>query len=360
MHTLQLTAFGVGVDVECRGPFAERLHGTLSDLWSACLRDGGTAEATVDATAEHLEAVEAIIAAVSSRVTLAAIEARAGQLLMLHAAGIEAAPGRVVALVAPSGVGKTTAARTLGASYPYVTDETVAIADGGTVLPYPKPLSIGAPETAKAQLSPEAAGLSVASAPLRVAGVVVLDRHADGPSRPVIEELEALDAGAILAEQTSYLGASPHGLDRLVSAIEAVGPARRVTYREAAALAPILPALVSDAPWPAGREPDSIAPWESGWAEASKGDDGGRGGPSIGPNVHVVHRETGALLLCGTQVLRLSPLAACVIAGVQAGADAQAVAARAATIFGAPEGASARERVDATLRELHAVDGLLK
>ena len=51
---------------------------------------------------------------------------------MLHAAGIADADGLVVALVGPSGMGKTTASSYLARhGFGYVTDETVSIGPGG-------------------------------------------------------------------------------------------------------------------------------------------------------------------------------------------------------------------------------------
>lgn len=79
----------------------------------------------------------------TSRATVASLEARAGELLMFHAAGLSASDGRVVALVGPSGTGKSTAARTLCRDdFGYVTDETVAVDDAQRVLPFPKPIAV--------------------------------------------------------------------------------------------------------------------------------------------------------------------------------------------------------------------------
>ncbi|MGL1701453.1 hypothetical protein ACSTH3_00245, partial [Vibrio parahaemolyticus] len=48
----------------------------------------------------------------------------------------------MLALVGPSGAGKTTAVRVLGGHFAYVSDETIGIARDLTVADYRKPLSI--------------------------------------------------------------------------------------------------------------------------------------------------------------------------------------------------------------------------
>ena len=153
------------------------------------------ADALADAAAEPVETVTPygservhMLSGLSQQVTLAAIEAARGRAWMLHAAGIATPDGQVVVLVGPSGRGKTTASRALGAVYGYVSDETIAIDDDGRVWPYRKPLSvIEDPAAPKTQLPPSALGLQpLPDAELRVAAVVLLDRdpsHPEAPSR---------------------------------------------------------------------------------------------------------------------------------------------------------------------------------
>ena len=154
------------------------------------------ADALADAAAEPVETVTPygtervhMLSGLSQQVTLAAIEAARGRAWMLHAAGIATPDGQVVVLVGPSGRGKTTASRALGAVYGYVSDETIAIDDDGRVWPYRKPLSViedpGAPKT---QLPPSALGLQpLPDAELRVAAVVLLDRDPSHPETPSVE-----------------------------------------------------------------------------------------------------------------------------------------------------------------------------
>ena len=130
-----------------------------------------------------------MLSGLSQQVTLAAIEAARGRAWMLHAAGIATPDGQVVVLVGPSGRGKTTASRALGAVYGYVSDETIAIDDDGRVWPYRKPLSvIEDPAAPKTQLPPSALGLQpLPDAELRVAAVVLLDRDPSHPEAPTVE-----------------------------------------------------------------------------------------------------------------------------------------------------------------------------
>lgn len=197
------------------------------------------------------------LASLSQRVTLAAIEARRGQLWMLHAAGVADQQGRVIVLIGPSGQGKTTAASVLGAHYGYVSDETIGIASDGRVVPYRKPLSViedGA--HVKVQRSPDELGLrSLPEAPLRLAALVLLDRRADAPGIPVIEECELGDVLSDLIAQTSYIADLPTPLRTIAAHAAAVGGVRRVIYREATTLPEALAPLF--------KEPAGIAVAES-------------------------------------------------------------------------------------------------
>ncbi|OWP20278.1 hypothetical protein CBF90_14520 [Microbacterium sp. AISO3] len=185
------------------------------------------------------------LAALSQAVTLAAIEARRGELWMLHAGGLADDEGNVVAVVGPSGRGKTTATRALAAHYGYVTDETVGITDDGTVLPYRKPLSIiEDPAGEKAQRSASELGLRpLAARPLRLSAIVLLHRVPGGPEVPVLESCALGDVLPELVEQTSYLADLPAPLHRIAAHVAAIGGVHRVTYSEAETLAAALAPL---------------------------------------------------------------------------------------------------------------------
>lgn len=181
----------------------------------------------------------------SQLVTLAVIEARRGQLWMLHAAGLADDEGRVVVLVGPSGKGKTTASRKLAAEWGYLSDETVGIASDGGVVAYRKPLSVIEKKShVKAQRSPGELGLgALPEAPLRLAALVLLDRRPEAASVPVVEECDLGDVLEELIAQTSYIADLPNPLRTIAAHAAAVGGVHRVIYREAeslpAALAPL-------------------------------------------------------------------------------------------------------------------------
>lgn len=186
-----------------------------------------------------------MLSALSQQVTLAAIEAARGRAWMLHAAGVATPDGQVVVLVGPSGRGKTTASRALGAVYGYVSDETIAIDADGRVWPYRKPLSvIEDPAAPKTQLAPSAVGLKpLPDADLRVAAIVLLDRDAEHPEEPEVEVADLGDALEDLVSQTSFLHHQTAGLRFIAGLAEATGGIRIVRYREAATLPALIPAL---------------------------------------------------------------------------------------------------------------------
>lgn len=185
----------------------------------------------------------------ASQVTLAAIEALRGRALMFHACALALPDGRVIGFVGPSGRGKTTLARSLGRHYGYVTDETLAVLPGGTVLPYRKPLSIGRRPGVKQTIAPSALGLQpLPAAPLRLAAIVLLDRR-EGATTPVVSTVPLAEAIAELAPETSSLGALPSPLRTLAGELQRTGGVRRLTYGDIEHLTdPIPDILVAEAP----------------------------------------------------------------------------------------------------------------
>lgn len=179
---------------------------------------------------------EGLAEAVTSEVTIAAILERAGELTMLHACGIADSDGAVIALVAKSGTGKTTASSQLARSFGYITDETVAIRADGTVVPYPKPLSVkqATPGAAKLQVGPDELGLQVAPDNPRIKAIALLDRVADGDYQlPVIEPVPLVDAVLALIPDTSSQASVIQPLQSLCRLIDSVGGVFRVSYSEA-------------------------------------------------------------------------------------------------------------------------------
>ncbi|WP_062527373.1 arsenate reductase/protein-tyrosine-phosphatase family protein [Demequina rhizosphaerae] len=259
--TYVVDAFGVRVSVHCDGSEREALGGGGRRAWARCLTESSDAEARVDIVVDEDPEVLALARArgalafsdteralhhLSSAVTVRAIEQRAGSLVMLHAAGLASRDGDVVGFIAPSGTGKTTLARTLGAHYGYITDETLAIDVGRTVLAYPKPLSVlsGASPT-KEQWGPESLDLMpVPAGRLRLVKLALVERDPSMSAEPLVEELPLLHGLALLAEQVSYLSRLPQRLHTLADLVESVGGLVRIRYREARDLLPLMPDLV--------------------------------------------------------------------------------------------------------------------
>ncbi|MCJ1688910.1 hypothetical protein [Rathayibacter sp. VKM Ac-2927] len=287
----------------------------------------------------------------TSTLTLEAIGERRGDLLMLHACGVAADDGRVLAFVAASGTGKTTASRVLGARFGYVTDETVAVTPDGTVLPYPKPLSVK-PATGsapKAQLSPVDLGLRpVPQAPLVLAGIVLLERR-DGVDVPRLEQVEPTVAIDALVPQTSYLAARPRALSALVRTIASVGGANRLVYSEAADVLDLVDGLLA-----APAEP-APAVWHDVVALPLEAEDAAAGGSLRRAEVDdALALPSGELLVFRQNtVIRLAGIGPVLWRSAAGGADLpDLVAAVLAELGGPPEGIDASTAVSAAVDEL--------
>ncbi|MET3707860.1 hypothetical protein ABIB17_002500 [Arthrobacter sp. UYEF6] len=187
----------------------------------------------------------------TSEITLAAILEQAGKLTMLHACGIaDPLTGAVVALVAKSGTGKTTAAKVLARTYTYVTDETVAITDDGAVIPYPKPLSLKQPSGGpKLQVGPDELGLNHAPASTFIKSIVLLDRvQGPSPFPPRIQKVPLADAVLALIPESSSQSSLVEPLQSMCSLIDRVDGVWKVTYTEADDLAAALAPLFTHTP----------------------------------------------------------------------------------------------------------------
>jgi hypothetical protein len=170
--------------------------------------------------------------ALLSQLTIRAIEAAAGTRLMFHAAGIADADGRVVALVGPSAMGKTTASVYLSRhGFGYVTDETVSIGPDGGVLPFGRPLSLRR-LGGEVQRSPDELGLSRPSGDLSIARIVLLDRVPDHARAPTLTAVPLVDALLELIPHASALAKLPDPLQLMSRVIERCGGALRLTYAE--------------------------------------------------------------------------------------------------------------------------------
>ena len=236
---LRVSAFGVVVPIEVRGA---ALGAAVAEAWRDALTEE---EPTTDPVIAEGHDVAAALHHLSPAVTVRAIDSRAGELVMLHAAALaDLDTGRTAVLVAASGTGKTTASRTLGKRFLYLSDETAAIAPEGTVLPYRKPLSIIESGTLKTQVAPSSLGLLTADRECRLATVLVLDRSPDHVGPPVLTPLATVDAIAAIAPQSSYLPSTARPLHRLAELIHLASGAQLVTYAEAADLEDVLERLL--------------------------------------------------------------------------------------------------------------------
>lgn len=195
--------------------------------------------------AKRTGSAASVLSRLSPAVTLAAIEARRGELWMLHAAGLSDAEGRVVVLIGPSGRGKTTAARALGRRWGYVSDETIGIGPDATVMAYRKPLSV-IEDSAEVKAQRSATELGLRDLPdrgLRLSAIVLLDRDEEGPASPVVETCELVDALPELIAQSSHLADQPRPLRTIADLVSSIGGVRRIRYREAESLGDVLESL---------------------------------------------------------------------------------------------------------------------
>lgn len=255
-----VSAFDVAVEVQIGGDRAEEVAERLPSLWELCVpsddrpgrsapavtvrvvfdSDPGVMALAAGAGDVSRERLEDLLQVLTQRITLAAIDAQAGRHLMLHAACLaDPSSGAAAAFVAPGGTGKTTFVRTHALGRWYVTDETTVVGEDGTVVPYPKPLSVRRrPDSLfKDETAPRAVGLRPPEGPVRLVALGLLDRDDRHIGPPVIQRLDTLDAVLALVPQTSHLPELERPLQRLAALCESLGGVHRVTYREAADVA---------------------------------------------------------------------------------------------------------------------------
>ncbi|MEO6791297.1 MAG: hypothetical protein ABI187_10060 [Ornithinibacter sp.] len=217
--------------------------------------------------------------AVSRALTLASLKRRVGDCVLLHAAGAALPDGSTVALVGPSGTGKTTASRALCQTLGYVSDETVAVEESGRVRAWAKPLSVvidPASRWEKLEHSPDELGLLRAPEALHLVAVIVLDRDPDLEGDPVLEQIGLVDAINDVLPQTSSLLQLESPLSRLSALLTTGSGPWRLTYREVTECIDLVTAVVS------GTAPhDSLPlPWEVAGDETVHEDTEGSGRPS--------------------------------------------------------------------------------
>lgn len=252
---MRLTALDSALTVTFTDSAPDELVNTAARAWSRCRTTapaGTTAEPlTVTAPPDpSLPGINAALQHLTREVTRRFIAAQTGRLLMFHAGAVSHPDtGASLVFVAPGGTGKTTLARTLAARYGYLTDETVGVApSNGRIHPYPKPLSLREGGPHKREASPDELGLGQAHPQPTVGRLVLLRRPAHHTGAPAVEELGLLDAVAALIPETSALHKLPRPLQRAEELIERTGPVLRLSYREAADLAPLVAEIIGEAP----------------------------------------------------------------------------------------------------------------
>lgn len=250
---VRLRVLDVATEVVCRGEHASLLAAEVRAAWDRCLDQAAPADParstdaviTVELELASPESVRPVMDSLTTRLTKEALAQRVGQWWLLHACAVaDPETGATAVLVAPSGTGKTTAARTLGQKWSYLTDETAAIDADGRLTPYPKPLSLLVDgRRPKDQVSPSRLGLLPAVESPRLAGIALLDRD------PQVQGVEVTDvptveALAFLAEQSSSMRLLPRPLHWVADQLGRVGGLRRIRYAEATDLHDVVAGLV--------------------------------------------------------------------------------------------------------------------
>lgn len=346
---LVVEGIGARVRVDVTGPgareFAERMHG----LWSRCVpQDGPDAPgaAVLDAVAVALtgeDDVWELLERTTQRITLALLNQRQeGRALLFHAGGVShPITGRSAVYVARSFTGKTRLTLELAQHFGYLSDESIAIAEDFSIVPYPKPLSVRDPHGGpRRELGPDALGLRTLPARPHLTHLLLLDRRDDHDGPPKADVLDVFDAVALLGPQTSWLSSLTAGLHRLDVLLQHTGGALKVTYREASTLLPLVTDLLGD---PDRADPD---------AHASE------------PRVQFVAptdtltRDGDALLLYDDHVVRLGPLGTAIIAECRRPIGIRALAERLTARLGAPDDRDAHAATLAAVEQLVA-DGVL-
>lgn len=264
---MRVEALEVAFDVVCAGSRAEELLQAVETAWDWC-------RTATDAPPTHrvvvlLEDDDQVLAAsageadlfgndlatvmdrLSPLITRLAVTEQAGRLTMFHACGLaDVETGAAAVLFGPSGTGKTTLARTLCPAFVYLSDETAGVSADRLLVPYPKPLSIlTVPgSTLKQQVSPGDLGLrpiTPRAYPLRA--LVQLNRVPDHEGPAQVDLLSTVEALPEMISQASFTRQMDRPLQRMAGLVHHVGGVRRVTYREAAQLEPVVRSLLAEA-----------------------------------------------------------------------------------------------------------------
>ncbi len=225
---------GVPIGIRASGSTADRLRHqwsrALTDREPTTILDLGPDPVSVDADLDHAGHDYAL----TTRVTLAALDATAGHRINLHAGAVADEQGRALAVIGPSGSGKTTAISLLARRLGYLTDETVSLDEELLVHAHSKPLSIIADGDAahhKQSLSPDDLDLRHPPATSHLHRIVLLRR---GQGDAGLVPVPAARAIVEIVEQTSSLTQVDQPIHRLATAIDACGGAWGLEYSDIA------------------------------------------------------------------------------------------------------------------------------
>ncbi|MGP9659993.1 PqqD family protein [Arthrobacter sp. AOP36-C1-22] len=225
---------------------------TLETAWELCLLDPGAGLPSSPTLPEHVTEIRRDPALswtqfhedLTRTITHKAIESCRGEYFMFHAAAVaDQDSGNAMVLVGKSGTGKSTATRVLGQAFAYLTDETAALSVEGTMITYPKPLSLltanGIPP--KEQYSPASLGLTPLTVNARLTRLVLLERTDERHADPAYwTELPLLTALERLIPESSSLAYLDRGIASLCDLIDSVGGVRVLHYSEAEHLIPFI------------------------------------------------------------------------------------------------------------------------
>ncbi|REJ08059.1 hypothetical protein DY023_01990 [Microbacterium bovistercoris] len=251
--------------------------------------------------------------AFSRAVTQAAIARHAGSALLLHAAGLVSPDGgRCVVMVAASGTGKSTAARTLGQDFGYLSDELIMVDADQRVRGLTKPLSIIVPgfPGGKEESSPDALGLGPTPAsPPALAALVSLSREPEAGA-PQLEPISLHDVIAEVVPQTSSLWRVERPLQHLAEAASHGGGPYRLRYAEIAEARELVAGLFekTDAAPPAWQE---HLPGESDRWVADDASIGAPGDRLVrAPWTDAIEQDGEISVLAGSRFTRVAGIAA--------------------------------------------------
>lgn len=321
---------GVAVGIPVSGDDAIRLR----HQWGRALTDRA---ASVVVDLDHVATDDTIAHdyAVTSRVTMAALDATSGRRINLHAGAVADQQGRAVAVIGPSGSGKTTAISALAVRLGYLTDETVSVDEDLLVHPHPKPLSIIADGDAphqKQSLSPDDLGLQHPPEHAHLHRLVLLHRGTGGAGLVPIAASRAI---VEMVEQTSSLVHLEHPVHRLATAIDACGGAWRLEYEEFGDRIDDVVGLLDRPP----REPDEHVHHPStGSADPGPGPEPGTW--SRAPWVDAEEYDDELVLMVGDRVHVLAGLGVIIWLALATPRTADELATRAQDIWGAHPGAA--------------------